>query len=268
MPHKLYNTFCGRCLLKVLTLPAISKMAGVFMDSALSKPYIKHFIKSSKIDMSDFKEENWSCFNEFFTRKLKDGKRKPVMQSNIMISPCDGYLSAYKITKNSEFVIKDSVYTIKELTQNPELETEYENGLCLIFRLTPADYHRYIYPDSGEKGENIFIRGILHTVRPVAFKKYPVFKTNSREYTILKTNNFGDIVFMEVGAMLVGKICNYHQEHRFERGDEKGKFEFGGSTIIMLMKKDILKPDDEVEEILDTGEEIKIRLGERIGIRI
>lgn len=268
MPHRLYHTVWGRCLLKILTTPAISKMAGVFMNSSLSKSYIKRFIKKNNIDMSDYKTENWTCFNEFFTRKLRAGKRSPVMQANILISPCDGYLSVYHITPDSTFEIKNSVYTISELTQNAQIANEYDNGLCLIFRLTPSDYHRYIYPDTGAKGKNTFIPGVLHTVRPVAFDKYPVFKTNSREYTILRTNNFDDVVFMEVGAMLVGKICNYHQEHNFKRGEEKGKFEFGGSTIIMLLKKDVALIDSDIKEVCNNGEEFKVRLGEKIGIRI
>jgi phosphatidylserine decarboxylase len=102
----------------------------------------------------------------------------------------------------------------------------YDGGLCLVFRLTPADYHRYIYPDNGCKTKNTKIAGKLHTVKPIALGKVPVFTTNSREYSILRTENFDDIVFMEVGAMMVGRICNYHEEHAFSRGEEKGKFEF------------------------------------------
>ncbi|MBQ4630706.1 MAG: phosphatidylserine decarboxylase [Clostridia bacterium] len=268
MPHRLYHTAWGRCLLKILTAPAISKMAGVFMNSSLSKPYIKRFIKKNNIDMTDYKTENWTCFNEFFTRKLRNGKRNPVMQANVLISPCDGLLSVYHINEDSTFEIKDSVYTIEQLTQNEEIAREYDGGLCLIFRLTPTDYHRYIYPDTGAKGKNTFIRGVLHTVRPVAFDKFPVFKTNSREYCILRTNNFDDVVFMEVGAMMVGKICNYHQEHNFKRGEEKGKFEFGGSTIIMLLKKNIALIDSDIKEVCNNGEEFRVKLGEKIGIRI
>lgn len=268
MPHRLYHSLCGRCLLKILTMPAISKMAGIFMNSSLSRLYINHFIKSNKIDMNDFENENWACFNEFFTRKLKPNKRNIISQSNILISPCDGYLSVYTIGPDSKFKIKDSLYSIEELTMNKDIAYSYDSGLCMIFRLTPADYHRYIYPDGGEKTENTFIKGILHTVRPVAFDKYPVFKTNSREYTILKTNNFDDVVFIEVGAMMVGRICNYHGIHKFERGEEKGKFEFGGSTIIMLLKKNIASLEENIEKNIDTGIETKIKLGEKVGTRI
>lgn len=265
MPHKLYNTFLGRCMLKILTAPAVSKIAGVFMNSVLSKPFINFFIKSNNINMSDYKTENWSCFNEFFTRQIKSGKRNICIDSDTLISPCDGYLTVYNIDKDAKFEIKNSFYTISELIQNPTIGNEYDNGLCLVFRLTPSDYHRYIYPDTGAKGKNVHIKGVFHTVRPIAFERYPVFKTNSREYTILHTNNFDDIIFMEVGAMMVGKICNYHEEHNFRRGEEKGKFEFGGSTIIMLLKKGIADIDSEILDTNNRGEEFIIKLGERIG---
>ncbi len=268
MPDKLYTTLPGRILLKLLTTPAISKMAGSFMNSYLSKFIIEPFIKKNSIDMSDYKIENWKCFNQFFTRNLRPGKRPVDMNPVSLISPCDGYLTAYNITPDSSFEIKNTSYSLGALLQNPSLASEYEGGLCLVFRLTPSDYHRYIYPDTGAKLKNISIPGIFHTVRPIAFEKYPVFKTNSREYTILGTNNFDDVVFMEVGAMLVGRIVNYHQEYTFTRGEEKGMFEFGGSTIIMLIKKDIALIDTEIKSASNRGEEYKVKMGESIGVRI
>lgn len=268
MSRFLYNTACGRFLLKILTTPAISKIAGVFMNSYFSVFLIKGFIKSNNIDMSDFKTENWKSFNEFFTRKIKQGKRVADMRETSLISPCDGYLTVYDINENSSFEIKNSVYTVSELIKNDSLADQYDGGICLVFRLTPAHYHRYIYPDTGAKGKNIFIPGKLHTVRPVAFDRYPVFKTNSREYTILRTNNFDDVVFMEVGAMLVGKICNDHQEHNFRRGEEKGRFEFGGSTIVMMIKKDVALIDPYIRENCSNGDELEVKLGEKIGTKL
>ena len=267
MLHQLSKSLPGRFFLKIITAPFISKMAGAFMNSSLSKPCIDFFIKKNNIDMSEYKKENWESFNEFFTRKLKNGKRNPVMQENILISPCDSFLSVYEINDESKFLIKDSLYTVSELCKNEEIENEYSGGICLVFRLTPTDYHRYIYPDSGAKGKNTYIQGKLNTVRPQMLGVTPVYKTNSREYTILRTNNFDNIVFMEVGALLVGKIKNYHEEYNFKKGEEKGLFEFGGSTIIMLLKKDIALIDSDLIEATNSGQETRVKLGEKIGVR-
>ena len=65
------------------------------------------------------------------------------------------------------------------------LAKDYVGGYALIFRLTVDDYHRYCYVADGQKEANIFIRGVLHTVNPIANDYYPIYKENSREYSIL-----------------------------------------------------------------------------------
>lgn len=117
------------------------------------------------------------------------------------------------------------------------LAAEFDGGLCLVFRLCVDNYHRYHYFDDGSKGRNVFIPGRLHTVRPIALRNLPAFVENSREYTVMDTVNFGRAIQMEVGAMLVGKIANNHEEHEFKRGEEKGCFLYGGSTVILLLKR-------------------------------
>ena len=136
-----------------------------------------------------------------------------------------------------------------------------------MFRLCVHHYHRYIYGNSGVKGKNIFIPGVLHTVRPVALREVPVFKENSREYTVIRTENFGDLVQMEVGAMLVGKIDNYHQEKEVHRGEEKGRFLYGGSTIILLLEPDVAEVNPEFFQATEQGLETEIKMGEMIGIK-
>ena len=262
-PKFLYNTGFGRAILKILTMPAISKIAGKYMDSSLSKRRISKFIAKNNIDMSDYPEKEYKSFNDFFTRELKEDARYIDKFPLSFISPCDGKISAYTINPDSTFNIKDSVYTVEELVQNKDIADEYNGGLMIVLRLTVTDYHRYIYLDDGTKDENIFIQGILHTVQPIAQTKYKIYKTNSREYTILHTRNFKDIVQMEVGAMMVGKISNLHGEHSFRRGEEKGKFEFGGSTIVLLVKKDTVNLRSDIP--LNSQEELQTRMGEVIG---
>ena len=93
---------------------------------------------------------------------------------------------------------------------------------------------------------------------------YNFYKTNNREYTILNTDNFGLVVFVEVGAMGIGKIKNHHEEYKFKKGEEKGYFEFGGSTIVLLVKKNILKIDDDIINNSNHGIETIVKYGERI----
>ena len=152
------------------------------------------------------------------------------------------------------------------LLKNPALAAEYVGGWCLIFRLTVDDYHRYCYAFDCEKEENIRIPGRLHTVNPIANDFFPIYKENSREYTILHTREFGDVIAMEVGALLVGRIVNHQGPAFVRRGQEKGYFQFGGSTVVLLLKKDTAILDGDILENSRNGIETRVKFGEKIGI--
>jgi len=266
--HFLYGSVPGRMCLKVLARPALSKIAGVFMNSPASTPLIKHFVRSTAVNLTDYEEKKYKSYNEFFTRKIKADRRPVDYVSDHLISPCDAKLTAYVIDEDSVFHIKGSCYTVSDLLQNETLAAQYHGGYCLIFRLTVDDYHRYCYIDDGDKEDNIFIKGELHTVQSIALEKYNIYKRNCREYSVLHTENFGDVIQVEVGAMLVGKICNHHGIHRFKRGEEKGLFEFGGSTIVLLLPKGVLTIDEEILHNTASDGETVVRLGEKIGQRL
>lgn len=261
---KLYGTVCGRVILKALTAPAVSKAAGAFMDSRLSVPLIKRFIKSSGIDTSQYVMKKFRSYNEFFTRRVKRGMRPIDRMPSHFISPCDSKLTVYKIGKSSVFRIKGSRYRVSDLIQNDFLAKRYEGGYCMIFRLEVDDYHRYCYIDSGTKTENTFINGELHTVNPIALEHYNIYKRNCREYTVLHTENFGDVVQVEVGAMMVGRIVNRHGAAEVVRGEEKGKFEFGGSTIVLLVQEDMIRIDDDILRNSAESIETVVKYGEKV----
>ena len=110
--------------------------------------------------------------------------------------------------------------------------TEYKNGYCLVFRLALDDYHRYCFPTSGKTKETISIKGKLHTVSSIS-KDYKIYSKNHRVITTLDTKEFNELLFIEVGALSVGKIIN-HDIDKFKACDEKGYFKMGGSTIVVL----------------------------------
>ena len=262
----LYNTIPGRILLRPLTHPAVSKAAGAFLDTSLSKVLICPFVKSSGIDTSEYDLTDIRSFNDFFRRSIKPGMRTVDMDENAMIAPCDGLLSIYKVKGDTVFPVKQSAYTLEELLKSKRLAERYEDGYCFVYRLCVNHYHRYIYAAGGKKSYNRFLPGRLHTVRPVALHSVPVFAENSREYALIKTEKLGTLVQMEVGAMLVGRITNHKlRPCDVLRGEEKGFFEYGGSTIIVLAQKDKVVIDDAFIKCIDSGEELPISLGTRIG---
>ena len=267
MLKTLYTSRTGGYVLKLLIRPGFSRRCAGVLDSGYSRVYIRRFINKNDIDMSEYVCKRWRSFNDFFTRRIRPDARPVDMDPKALISPCDCLMSAYTIAEGSRFKVKGVEYTVGALLKDEALAARYSGGMCIIFRLMPDNYHRYIYPDWGSKGKNIAIQGKLHTVRPVAHGKYSVYATNSREYTILHTRNFGDVVFMEVGALMVGRIRNHHGTHQFARGEEKGYFEYGGSTIIMLLKRGAARLESEFAQCLNTGSELVVKQGMRIGER-
>lgn len=206
----LYGTAAGRFLLKVFTQPALSKYAGMFLNSRLSSQLVPLFIRRHHIDMCEYKDERYHSFNDFFTRKRSTNQID--ITPGHMISPGDGYLSVYPVDEKRIYHVKQMEYRLEQLLKNQSLAGQFSGGICLILRLTPQDYHRYCYVCSGTKQDFRVIPGRLHCVRPIACTSVPVFTENSREYTVISSPQFGQVVQMEIGALLVGKIHNYCRE--------------------------------------------------------
>lgn len=260
----LYDTAPGRLVLKALVNPLFSRAGGAFMSSRFSKRMIGRFIEKNGIDMNRYEEGPFSCYNDFFCRRLRRELSVSAGQG-VLISPCDAKLSVFRIEEDSRFFIKGSSYSIADLLQNHELAEFYQGGWCLIFRLTVDDYHRYCYVDDGAKGPNVFIPGKLHTVQPIALKRHDIYKENCREYTVMDTDHFGQIVQIEVGALMVGKILNFHQSGSFHKGEEKGMFQFGGSTIVLLLRQGSVQLDQELLDNTADQLETIVKIGEGIG---
>ena len=267
MINFLYTTIIGRFLLKLLIRPVLSKIAGSMIRSPASRLFIKGFIERNNIDMNDYKTVEFKSFDDFFIREIKEGLRPFPGNDSDLLSPCDGKLTIYPITPDSVFTVKRSRYSVRDLLQESGLADEFSGGVCLVFRLTPDDYHRYCYIDDGEVMIRMVIPGVLHTVQPIACETLDVYCQNSREYEVLETKNFGKIVQMEVGAFFVGKITNHNQNRTFKRSDEKGMFQFGGSTVILLLKKDTVAIDSEILDKSANGAETVIKMGSRIGVK-
>ena len=262
----LYTNIFGRMLLKPLIQPQVSKLSGRYLSSAHSKWLISKFIERNEINMDIYEECDYSSFNDFFTRKIKPDCRPVPEDLDVLISPCDCLATVYPIQENTTFSIKNTEYTLRSLLRSPRLAKRFRGGYAYVLRLTVEDYHRYLYSVSGKQSKNYHIDGTFHTVNPIANDYLPIYKENTREYTVIRSKEFGDVLQMEVGALLVGKISNHKQSTVVTRGEEKGFFEYGGSTIVVLTQKGRVTPRSDLLTNSKNGYETKVLQAHPLGI--
>ena len=136
----------------------------------------------------------------------------------------------------------------------------------LIIRLCPTDYHRYHFPVDGFVKNDIKIQGDYFSVSPYAVKQnIDIYFNNKRSYSEIDTENTGTVVMAEIGATMVGSIIQTFKENSpIKKGEEKGYFEFGGSTVILFFEKDKITIDEDILENSKKGLETQIFMGEKI----
>jgi phosphatidylserine decarboxylase len=156
---------------------------------------------------------------------------------------------------------------LSELLGDNKIANEYEGGVCVVLRLCPTDYHRFHFVDSGVPASSNFIDGSYYSVNPTALERIPkLYCQNKREWSLFKSDNFGDIIHVEVGATCVGTIIQtYTPGEKVEKGKEKGYFKFGGSTTILFFKKDTISISEDILVQSSLGFECKVLMGETIG---
>ncbi|MDO8064077.1 phosphatidylserine decarboxylase [Candidatus Phytoplasma bonamiae] len=262
----IHKKWWKRFLLRIFISRLFSKIFSFYFNSIFSRIHIKNIIIKHQINTSLFTKNSFKSYNDFFIRTYK--KINFDASRSAFISPGEGQIRIFNINAESIFNIKNTSYHLNDLLKNDYLVQKYLHGFLVMLRLQIFDYHRYIFVDQGIQDEkHVKIKGRLHTVNPIAFKYFNVFFENSREYTILKTFNFGDIIQIEVGALLVGQINN-HPIHSFQKGEEKGFFSFGGSAIVLLIESNKIKFNQLILNNSQVGLETKVNIGETIGFKL
>ncbi|CDM67226.1 Phosphatidylserine decarboxylase proenzyme 1 [Clostridium bornimense] len=269
-----YESPIGKSFLNIfLKRKLFSKLYGFFCDSKRSVKKIDNIINEYNINMNESikQSKDFRSFNDFFTRKLHPSARPISKNCNDFVSPGDGRLLAFENIDLENIVqVKGFTYSLKELINDDSIADKYQNGTCLVLRLCPVDYHRFHFVDNGTISSNNKIKGYYYSVNPIALggiKK--LFCKNKREWSMLHSDNFGDILYIEVGATCVGTIKQtYTPNTKVSKGSEKGYFKFGGSTVILFLEKNKVKIDDDILSETKKNIETKVKMGETIGLKL
>ena len=275
----LYESNSGKSLSTLICKAPLSKFYGALQDLPLSQQKVLPFIKKFNIKMEDYLPEDgrsekspYSSFNQFFIRRFRPGKRPIVQTPNEMAAFSEARYFGYESVRDDEVVpVKGHNLKPKALLANTKWEKTFEDGPLLLARLCPVDYHRYHYPDNGSIVDDYRVPGLYHSVNPLALKsKQDILITNERHVTILETENFGKLAYIEVGAICVGKIIQskpLDKGRMFSRGEEKGYFLFGGSTVILIGEKGAWKPSEDILKNTSSGIETYLHLGREVAVK-
>lgn len=238
------------------------------MSKPESASRVRPFIEKYGLDPADFADspDSFHSFNEFFYRKLKPEARP--IDSSPIVFPADGrHLGFADISKIDSFFVKGQSFDLPALLGDPALAEKYAHGSLVLSRLCPVDYHRFHFPAAGIPSATKTLEGPLFSVSPIALaKKLAYLWTNKRTITELKTEHFGTILLMEIGATCVGSIHQtYAPGKPVEKGAEKGYFAFGGSSTITIFEPGKIALAKDLLENSSRQIELYARIGSGMG---
>ena len=263
----------AKILTPLICRAPLSKAYGAIQNTPRSKNKIAPFIREFSIPMDEFLPESgeYKNFNEFFIRKFRTGKRPITSNLSEMAAFAEARYYGYQsVDAEQKIPIKGKFLSADGLLENSKWSATFRDGPLLLARLCPVDYHRFHYPDAGKIVEDYRVHGLFHSVNPLALKANPeIFIQNERHVTILDTVNFGKLAYIEVGAICVGKIIQsktLHAGMTFSKGEEKGYFLFGGSTVIVLGEKGKWVPSADIIQNTQAGIETYLHLGTPVAV--
>lgn len=222
--------------------------------------------------------EGFRTFNEFFTRRLKEGSRGMDTDRRAVVSPVDGRIDQFGPIESSTMMQAKGIrYPVRDLIPS-EAAAAFNNGDFITLYLSPGDYHRIHSPVDGTITGYMHVPGRLLSVRESVARNVPgLYTGNERVITFIRSKR-GMVAVCKVGAANVGAISLSFdaaasksfshslkeviypaaKEKTMRRGDELGVFNLG-STVIIIFEKGIVR-----FTIKSTG--LKIKMGQQIAV--
>ncbi|WP_426876774.1 archaetidylserine decarboxylase [Glaesserella parasuis] len=248
-----------------------------FIINVFAKKYQVNLAEAEKNKASDY-----SSFNEFFIRPLKENARPINQDPQALCLPADGRVSELgKIEENQLLQAKGHQFSLETLLANDlNLADKFKNGNFITTYLSPRDYHRVHMPCDATLRKMIYVPGELFSVNPFLAEHVPnLFARNERVICEFETA-FGPMVQILVGATITASMSTVwagvinpprakevtvyeylttgETAVHLKKGQEMGAFRLG-STVINLFPKGAV----ELEAHLKAGETTK--MGERLG---
>ena len=264
----LYGSRTGRFLSRqVFSHSLPNSIYGWLQRRSSSRDKIPGFVSSLGIDASEAEKplDQYQSLDDFFIRRLKPEARPVDTHPMHLVSPADGRVLVHPRLAGQRLKVKGSEVSLAEMMGDEALARAYHGGSAIVVRLAPADYHRFHFPDEGTASPSVPIAGRLHSVHPIALESGAPSLRNKRAISRLDSKNFGRLTMVEVGALCVGTILQTYSPGFVQRGQEKGYFRFGGSTVVVFAEEGRVCLDEDLISASKEGMETQVRMGIRLG---
>ena len=268
----LYENWLGfKIFSYLLNNRAFCWLYGKSQNSPFTRRQIADFVSQHQIDSTEIELPltSYPSFNAFFSRKLKPNARPFAQDPTVFCAPGDGKVLVYpQLEGQTKIPVKGSLIKIESLLASQTAAQNYYGGSALVVRLAPYDYHRFHFPDSGTAEPSRYIKGEYHSVNPIALTKIgDVYCRNHRAITEFHSQNFGRIAYIEIGAITIGSIVQTYQPGTVQKGAEKGYFQYGGSTLVLLFEKKAIAFDEDLIRDSAQNLEVQVLTGSRLGTK-
>ncbi|KAI0401181.1 phosphatidylserine decarboxylase proenzyme [Xylaria palmicola] len=241
-----------------------SDRAGREERAASSKSQIAGFVDAYNINMKDFDPPNIDAYGSF--RRLLHA---PAHARAVVVA--DSRVVVYdSVAKTKALWIKGQDFDMTNLVMDTQLGARFDGAAVASFRLSPQDYHRYHPPVAGRVTAFRSLPGDYYQVDPIALRSnVDILTRNARDYVVIDTKEFGEVLFVAIGATDVGSV-QFHKEWRtpgneIRKGDELGIFQFGGSSIIVAFQAGRIKFDDDLRDLSMQRIQVAVEVGMSLG---
>jgi phosphatidylserine decarboxylase len=212
--------------------------------------------------------EAFSCFNDFFVREYARPFGADVAPPSTCVSPSEGKLLILRnLNPQKSFRVKRSTFHLEDLLASRQLSAQFVGGTAVLCRLGLSDYHHFHFPVAGIPHPARAIKGKLYAGGPYGMR-WPTsfYADNYRMVTLIDSDLFGPVAQIEIGAFTVGSIRQqYTPGQHVRRGDKKGYFELGGSTIVLIFAAGTIVIDADLCQYGEQEIETRVRIGDTLG---
>lgn len=179
----------------VLPHHAISRVVGGVANSRfrpLAGPLVRWFVNAYNVDLSDARRtspDQYTSFNDLFTRRLRDDARPLAGDERTVVSPVDGTLSEFGRIEDDRLIqAKGKHFTLGALLGNDARAGEYRDGHFVTIYLAPYNYHRIHMPSAGRVQNMSLVPGRLFSVNTATAAAVDnLFARNERVITHIET---------------------------------------------------------------------------------